>query len=341
MINREKWQRYIDDQCTPEERKEMLQWLLQLPPGALEKMLEEGWDDNAPPMPQAMDICVYSLLQQRLAASAQNTDARVIQGLPGGLPTWRRRTIWRWTAAACLVLLAGISIGLLRLAQPAKKTRPIAAAAREVRNKSSVTKRAVLPDGSGVWLTPNSMITIGPDYNKNDRQLQLQGEGYFEVVHDPAKPFTVTTGDLRTTVLGTHFNIESYPEESSTKISLSEGKVAVQSPAGNKDSMLYLSPGTRACYQPALKKITTDHFPLAEETAWKNGSLVFNDLPVTDVLRRLENRFGKKILFPEVGFKGKRLTATYKQPDLGIILENIAYVQAFHYRINRDTIIIY
>lgn len=329
----------------------MLSWLHSLPPGGLEKMLDQIWEnpvlentspenaslENIPPknkitpIPPELDSRVYAGLIRRLRE----------QDRASAMYTRHRQTAWFMKIAASLLLIICAGIGLIKWHLQSDYTKPLAITTRLIRNQSSATERAVLPDGSLVWLTPQSSLSIRSDFAQKERWLELQGEGYFEVRSDPAHPFKVMAGGLQTTVLGTHFNIESYPGETATKVSLSEGRVIVQwhDPTG-KDSVLALSPGTRVRYAPALHRIVTDRFPTDEEAAWKRGAFVMNDLPLSEALQRLATRFGKTILFRPADFRGRRFTATYEHPDCIAILDNMSYVQQFHYRIKNDSTVI-
>ena len=144
----------------------------------------------------------------------------------------------------------------------------------------------------------------------------------------------VSAGPLQTTVLGTHFDIESYPGESTTTVSLSEGAVTVSL---SKGSAVRLSPGMRLSYKDGF---ATGRLLPGEENMWKNGSMVLNDVSMPDALHRIGARFGKTIRFSGAGLDKRRITATYVDPTLDVILRNLAYVQGFTYRRKGDTVFI-
>lgn len=315
MMDSNQWQRYLDNQCTPEERKRIALWLERLDPTELETLMEEGWNDYAPPIPADMDHRVRTALAVRMKP-------RKVYYLRRPLSV----------AAACLALLAGgLGWWLHEARQPVD--RP-AVAYKEIRNASGSVKAASLPDGSMVWLMPRSALRIGSDFNIKERSLQLSGEAYFEVAKDPVMPFSVTAGPLKTIVLGTHFDIASYPGESTATVSLSEGSVAVKN---DKDSVIRLSPGMRLSYKDVF---VLGRLLPGEETLWKNGSMVLNDVSMRDAFHRIGSRFGKTILFSGAGMDNRRITAIYADPSLGVILRNLAYVQGFHYHEKGDTVFI-
>lgn len=321
MISKEKWQRFIDRQAGDEERKEVVLWLKSLSPGALEELLETGWLEDAPPMPEDMAARIHRSVVRRSPV----------------------RLILRWTAAAAIVLAAG-----MWLLRKTPSTPPLAFV-----NNSDTVKQWTMADSSSIWLSPHSTaMVVG-------RLVRLTGEAYFEVHADPAHPFIVLTPGMQTRVLGTHFKIDAYPGEARASVALSEGRVAVAigdgaaqpggggvaQPGGGEaaapDTVIYLSPGRKLFYYAAGKKLETRSFSLADEAAWKNGALVLDSLPLEDALRKVAARFDRKIVFPPRGIGGNRMyTATYPHPDLHQVLDDIAFVQRLRFDFRGDTLFV-
>lgn len=101
-----------------------------------------------------------------------------------------------------------------------------------------------LPDGTLVWLNAGSKITYSQGFGMDNRQLSLEGEGYFEVVHNQDLPFEIHTHEVDLRVLGTKFNFKSYPDDEEVMVNLLEGKVALYN--GMKSmSELFLSPNEK------------------------------------------------------------------------------------------------
>ena len=98
-----------------------------------------------------------------------------------------------------------------------------------------------LPDQTKVTLNRYSSLTYPDRFKEDRREVQLQGEAYFEVEKDARHPFVVKADPVEVEVLGTHFNVEAYPGDAEVKTTLLEGSVAVNAPAGN--SRITLSPG--------------------------------------------------------------------------------------------------
>lgn len=141
----------------------------------------------------------------------------------------------------------------------------------------------VLPDGSKVWLNAASSLKFPASFKGRERIVELQGEAYFEVAKDPAMPFKVRSGTAEVEVLGTHFNIMAYEDESSMRTTLLEGSVKVRSEGGAN----ILSPGEQAVLarngsMKIIRNINTD-----EAVAWKNGLFQFSDTDLQTIMREV------------------------------------------------------
>lgn len=319
MIDPHTWQRYIDNICTAAERKAVLRWLQTQDEQALDALLEREWEVSPPPMPADM----ARMLDQDLAHLLR--------------PARRRRLFYlKWTAAACILVLAGSLLWLNRPTKPAT-----AVASQQIANTSGHVRKLTLPDGSELWLTPGSVLSVPDDYNVITREIILTGEAYFEVAPQAA-PFQVNAGGVKATVLGTHFNIEAYPGETTTAVALSSGKIAVQlSLHGQPDSTLILTPGLKLSYKKSTQSFSTKRFSPDKESAWKQGALVLEDVPLQAAFSRLGSRYHKTILVSTDTLKTARFTATYSQQTLTAILDNMAFIYGFHYWETRDSIIIH
>lgn len=321
-LTAEQWQRYIDNTCSEQERKMIFEYLNGLGPDDLETQLETGFPELAAAMPSAM----AKRLDQRLeiATGIRMTPARRSRSL---------KIRYQWVAAASIILLAGLGwFYFSPVSLTGKQQQAQAAHTRAISNTTTHVQLLTLPDGSQVWISPQSTLHIPDNFNKDQRTLRLTGQGYFEVAHDASKPFVVETGELQTSVLGTHFNIEAYAGEQHSTVSLTEGKVAVRANrlSGN-DSLIYLQPGNKLVYRNHEKSWMLQLVDTAYEKSWKTGSLVFDDLPVSDVLIRLEHHFGIKILFDTRLFEGRKFRAVYPYPDLQLVLKDMSFVQGFRY----------
>src|SRR5690606_7913853 len=113
------------------------------------------------------------------------------------------------------------------------------------------------------------------------RTVELSGEGYFEVAKNKNYPFVVFSKGQRVQVLGTHFNISSYPEELIIKTTLMEGSISVE-PINDTDAVRILKPGEQSLLKGHV--IQVKQADMEEVIAWKNGFFRFNEEPLTSVM---------------------------------------------------------
>ncbi|SEB74796.1 ferric-dicitrate binding protein FerR, regulates iron transport through sigma-19 [Tenacibaculum sp. MAR_2009_124] len=147
----------------------------------------------------------------------------------------------------------------------------------------------LLPDGTTVILNSDSKISYPKQFSGPIREVTLQGEAYFDVMHNPDKPFVVKTSDLDIRVLGTTFNIKSYSEDKTIQATLVSGKVEVFKKESS--SKLVLKPSQRATLNKDQNKITLDKVVAKDIISWKSGRLVFKEASLEDVLKDIERKY--------------------------------------------------
>jgi len=180
----------------------------------------------------------------------------------------------------------------------------------------------VLPDGTQVWLNAASTLTYAIGGATQERLVQLEGEAYFEVARDPDRPFRVASRGHVVEVLGTHFNVNSYPDEPLVRTTLVEGAVKVSANADQRPVML--APGEQALWaegsQPTVRKVD-----VAQAVAWKNGKFNFNDSDVATVMRELSRWYDVDVVFegekPDITLSGE----VYRNTNASNVLDILAF----------------
>lgn len=141
--------------------------------------------------------------------------------------------------------------------------------------------KLVLSDGTKVWLGAASSLKYPASFAGSERKVELTGEAYFEVFHNSKMPFSVVANKVTVEDIGTHFNINAYPEESAIKTTLVEGAVKVSS--GNLAELLV--PGKMASFHNDAFTLTDAD--VEQDLAWKNGYFIFNKTGVEAMMRQL------------------------------------------------------
>ncbi len=148
-----------------------------------------------------------------------------------------------------------------------------------------------LSDGSRVWLNAGSSVTYPVAFVDNERKVSITGEAYFEVAHDLNKPFIVSKGETAVQVLGTHFNVNAYDDESDIKVTLLEGSVKVSK--GNESSLL--KPGQQANVNNTINVI--NGADLDQVIAWKNGKFSFSNSDLKAIMREVMRWYDVEVVY--------------------------------------------
>jgi transmembrane sensor len=164
--------------------------------------------------------------------------------------------------------------------------------------------RIILPDGSKVWLNAASSLKFPGVFKRNVREVELDGEAYFEIAKRSAMPFKVRSGNTEIEVLGTHFNLKAYSNQKVIKTTLVEGSVKINE---GKSSVL-LKPGQQA--RQAGGNITIlNNVDIEEQVAWKDGLFVFKDASIEEVMSQVSSWYDLDVTFegkiPEKYLTGK------------------------------------
>ncbi|MRG45020.1 DUF4974 domain-containing protein [Chitinophaga sp. SYP-B3965] len=141
-----------------------------------------------------------------------------------------------------------------------------------------------LPDGSKVWLNAASSLKFPTAFTGTERKVELTGEAYFEIAKNAKRPFKVSLEDKTTIeVLGTHFNVNAYKDESAIATTLLEGAVRLT----NGKERITIKPGERAQMQEGGTKFVIDKPDVERVVAWKNGFFQFNGENITIIMKQL------------------------------------------------------
>lgn len=174
-----------------------------------------------------------------------------------------------------------------------------------------------LPDGSRVYLNKGAEITYSKAF-KNQRSVALTGEAFFEVMSDPQNPFTVHSGEMVVSVMGTSFNIKQLDRSSNTEIYVKTGLVKVS--IVDSDQFIYLEPEQFGVVENRVLSSLGQEDP--NYISWKTKNFKFVDSALAEVLQELEESFHVAIT-AEVDISDMRITTSYSGQSINAILETI------------------
>lgn len=199
-------------------------------------------------------------------------------------------------------------------------------------------KTVQLPDGSEVLLNAFSELKIAPDFNKDNRRIELRGEAFFRVKENPGKPFIVVTGTTAVTVLGTSFKVRNYGSDLHCSVMLDAGKVSVESIDGKKPSFKeILLPGDQMVVQND-NTFSRGKFDAGDLERWVKGQLVFKEAGLNEIKDRLHDLFGVAIVAPVRPGDPILFTGSFDGKGLKEILDAVGFTNNFTYTISHDTV---
>jgi len=198
--------------------------------------------------------------------------------------------------------------------------------------------KVILPDGTTVQLNGGSLLKFTADFHSGKRTVFLDGEAFFDVTHDQSHPFIVETGDLQIKVLGTRFNVSSYPDDKTITTSLEEGKVEVRI-EGQGDT--YLTPSEVLKFDKLTGKATKQTVNDYRFSDWTKGILNIKSETIEVLAKKLERRFDININFGDHEVRKHIYSGSIKDENLDTVLEALKFTSSLKYEKQGKTITFY
>jgi len=246
---------------------------------------------------------------------------------------WRKLSI-----AASIMLVAGISYWLISSRHPLPAAKVRNTTAQLAAQRPQEHKWIKLPDGSSVHLNSNSKLDFPESFNGNAREVTLEGEAYFDISHDAAKPFIIHTGNIRTTVLGTAFNIRAYRADTAVTVTVTRGKVKVEE---GPRMLAILTPDQQISWRPAAKQFPVEHVDARSVVNWKNEDLIMDDISLAEAAILIETRYHLKVKFENEQVKSCRFTAAFlNRNDIQQVIHVISAITGAELQLKNNLITI-
>jgi ferric-dicitrate binding protein FerR (iron transport regulator) len=272
------------------------------------KIMEKSWKyfDNNPEGEYRDTGKAWSQLHTRIEEDGLLEDQTSVNGRARRLPALRI------AASILLVLALGIPalyFGLIRSNQ-------------ESRVQSHYAEKGVttvnLPDGSRVYLNQGAEVSFPSKFNQG-RDVELKGEAFFEVMSDPVNPFTVRSGKVMVSVLGTSFNVKQTDHSSNVEVYVKTGKVRM----ALEDSGSYITLQPEEFGQSDAMDLISSRQEDPNYISWKTKDFKFVDAELVDVLQELEDSYHVNIHVDRAELKEMKITTSYREQSIDAILETI------------------
>lgn len=243
------------------------------------------------------------------------------------VPAWAR-----WAAMICIpICIAFFTYNILSISNADQARSPFIVKA-DKGDKATV----VLPDGTDVILNSASQLSYLSDFGRNERRVQLEGEGYFKVAHDTRRTFIVQVGELEVKVMGTVFNVCAYSNDQDVTVVLLEGKVGIHTPSTSTT----LSPGEKINYNKSTRKLSTEKVYPDDYVSWTKGSLYFQNESLENIMKALSRVYDVTIRIDSPKISEERFTGTIPGGGIQNALNIIMLTSPFRYEMEDSVIIL-
>ena len=311
---------FAKNRISREEYDEMMELIHQAPPNELiHEVMDTVWakiDYNA----------LYEKSQNETGYDRIINDPRFLKAATTNSLSLFKKNWLRVAASLLIICIAGIARYEFFSAE---RDAPVACLEYVVR--AGHRARVQFPDGTLVTINAGSILKYPKDFTGKTREVFLQGEAYFEVAHDAARPFIVHTGSVKTQVLGTAFDIDAYGNNK-LNVTVARGKVAVLE-GSNKLSTL--TPNHRLTYNYQNKKAEEFIVNASEAIGWTEGNLILNNLNMQEAAKIMERWYNVKISIGAVENNQTRFSVSFlKKESLEKALNVLSRLNSFHYTIS-------
>lgn len=303
------FKKYLSGKCNDEEKKILEDWY-------------SSFEDSALP-----GIEQEKLSLDRVRKSLLSNIRADLQGKNGVL-----RLPLYFRIAAMVTLISSVSVLVYFIGNFALKPE------LEFHASNGQIKVVNLQDGSVVTLNSGSTLKISSDFEKTNRSVELSGEAYFQVTKNASKPFIVRAGPVSTRVLGTAFNIQAYKNDRLLAVTVTEGKVRVE--RNQKILSQGLTPGLQLIYNKDNLNSNVAVANAEQISAWRSGTLYFDNESIPDIAKRLERKFNVQIKVVGILKSDCRYTLRISNETLDKTLRLLSVVAGIKYKTTQQNQIV-
>lgn len=331
--------KYLSGRCSEKEEEALFEWI--------------GRDEaNVKIFTDIKNLYVSQTLPDDKASDSEYDDflrkARRSAGSPrrdGGGRGGRHFGWIGYSAAAVILVLLALNLTFMLTRKPAIPEMPVATLASDKVNTLYVPKgvkgKVVLPDSSEVWLNSDSRISYPARFSGATREVEFSGEGYFKVRKDSLVPmFVRCSRGFRVEVLGTEFNIKSYDNDDYAEATLYSGLIRLVENIDGKDVVINIRPNESYVLADRRMPVAKREDNVRLASAWKEGKMIFEGTPFTEVVKVLERWHGVDIDVENHEMDGKLITARFGNESLTQIMDLLKFSTGISYEIGDSLVVI-
>lgn len=311
---------FLSKDCTGEEQQRLRDWLSESP-GHLQDF------------EQQRELWFSAVVSDRSLKfdheKAFDSFRESVMQLPSGSKrSFRLHPVWRVAASVAVLMIASLLFYHMGVRSISRQMADVTIEAPQ-----GSRTRLFLNDGSVVWLNAGSRLTYSQQFGVNDRDIRLEGEGYFEVRKNAELPFRVVTQEMTVTVLGTKFNFCNFPDDDEASVTLLEGKVSYQVASDTREQLL--EPDQKVVLNKKSGMAQVSEVRANRSAEWTQGYLCFEDDLLTDIVRRLERSYNVNIIIVDDTLDTYRFYGDFRRTEqsIGDVLEILSSTNKLTYQV--------
>lgn len=247
---------------------------------------------------------------------------------------YKKSFAWIWPVAASILIAGFLLFNYMESSELKQENIPVTQGWLTKSVPKGIKKIFHLPDGSTVMLNSDSEIRF-PSSFENGRVVELVGQAFFEVERNEKLPFTVLSGELRTTVLGTSFDVNAYPGESRMHVAVVTGKVQVNTASGVSTTIF---PEEASFYDTDTKSLKKGGYDYNSLVGWRHRILKFQEESYEQVFVRLSKWYNVTFEFSDGEAPEGKYSGEFQNESLENVLNGMKYSLGISYEIQQGTV---
>lgn len=316
---------YLSGNSTDEEKETLLAFLASNEAAARTfREMSAVWALSSVPSFAEIENSNLVRIKERMTAPASSKPVRKL------IPVWLK--------VVAVILLIGCNYFWYTYTENLTEVYTNADSPYEIKVPAGSRTNIVLPDGTEVSLNAGSVLRYHRGFGIRERNVTLDGEGYFKVAKNAEVPFFVKTNDVQVQVVGTVFNVRAYDDDNYVMVSLLEGRVNLSASA---NSVMKLFPNEQALYNKNTGRMEKLKTNASKACDWLDGGLTFENASFADIAHRLERKFQVKISIESERLKAEHFSGSFdSNQNIYDILHEINVEKQYTWKVSGDTIFI-
>lgn len=302
-----------------------------------ENLMIEEWYKQSPENEKRLDQIYFILcVKDRMEVMNSVNPEEALSGFKNKLRNKSKFNVFRNHISIIQRVAAFLCIPLFLLSaylflKPAENSVQIV----DVVTNAGMVSSFKLPDGTKVWLNSGSRLSYPTRFNDENRTVKLEGQGFFDVVKNPDTPFIVKTEEnYSVKVYGTEFNVSAYKDDNYVETTLVSGSIELF--AGNNSQKV--KPGEKTIFDKRSCDLKVIKVNTEYDTAWKDGSIIFKNHTMEDVLKILGRHYNVRFVVKDQRVMSSVITGKFDYEQLPQLMEYLKIASGIKYEIKKPQI---